>query len=111
MKSKIRDRRLTPEEVSKYKRLRELADAEKPEIVEMARQYEARRRKVAALISELKAHRAAKGMSLADVRERSGIDRSALSRLENGSPDNPTLETLLRYADAVECQLVIQPKE
>jgi len=33
--------------------------------------------------------------------ERSGIDKAALSRLENGVHDNPTVETLMRYAAAL----------
>ena len=36
-----------------------------------------------------------------DVAERSGIDKAALSRLENGVHDNPTVETLMRYATAI----------
>jgi transcriptional regulator with XRE-family HTH domain len=40
-------------------------------------------------------------LSLADVAERSGIDKAALSRLENGVHDNPTVETLARYAAAL----------
>lgn len=33
--------------------------------------------------------------------ERSGIDKAALSRLENGVHGNPTVDTLMRYAAAV----------
>lgn len=52
-------------------------------------------------LAELKRVREAAGLSLADVAERSGIDKAALSRLENGVHDNPTIETLMRYAAAV----------
>src|SRR5947209_19972614 len=52
-------------------------------------------------LAELKRVREAAGLSLADVAERSGIDKAALSRLENGVHDNPTVETLMRYATAV----------
>ena len=52
-------------------------------------------------LAELKTARTAAGLSLADVAERSGIDKAALSRLENGIQANPTVETLLRYAAAV----------
>lgn len=37
-------------------------------------------------------------LSLADLAERSGIDRAAISRLENGLVENPTLGTLSRLA-------------
>jgi transcriptional regulator with XRE-family HTH domain len=49
----------------------------------------------------LKAERMKKGLSLADMKERTGIERSALSRLENNAEANPTVNTLTRYADAV----------
>jgi DNA-binding XRE family transcriptional regulator len=52
-------------------------------------------------LADLKKARAAAGLSLADVAERSGIDKAALSRLENGIHTNPTVETLLRYAAAL----------
>jgi predicted transcriptional regulator len=53
------------------------------------------------LLHELKKAREAQGLSLADVSERSGIDRAAVSRLENGLQLNPTVETLYRYAGAL----------
>ncbi len=108
MKGKIRDRKLTPEEAAKYRRLRELVEQDKPAIAQMAQSYEERRERIAALVAELKARRAAQGLSLADVRDRTGIDRAALSKLENGEPQNPSIETLLRYASAVGCELVLQ---
>jgi transcriptional regulator with XRE-family HTH domain len=41
------------------------------------------------------------GVSLTDVANRSGMDRAAISRLENGVCLNPTVDTLYRYAHAV----------
>ena len=35
------------------------------------------------------------------MKERTGIERSTLSRLENNATANPTINTLSRYADAV----------
>ena len=46
-------------------------------------------------------------MSLADLRDRTDIERSALSRLENAFP-NLTARTLERYAEAVGKRIVIQ---
>ncbi|MEZ6129290.1 MAG: helix-turn-helix transcriptional regulator [Planctomycetaceae bacterium] len=54
----------------------------------------------------LKAAREAKGMSLADVEELTGIGKSSLSLLENGK-GNPTLETLKRIADAIGAKLTV----
>ncbi len=58
-----------------------------------------------AMLAALKNHREAKGMSLADVAERCGMDRSAVSRLENGVYLNPTLDTLYRYARAIGAEI------
>ena len=52
-------------------------------------------------VLRLKQLREAAGLSLADVAERSGIDRAAICRLENGQHQNPTIGTLNRYADAL----------
>jgi len=110
MKRISRGRPLTPDEAKKYDRLRKLVEKDKPAIEKMAREYQQRRDRVSGLVAALKNERQRLGLSLADVRERSGLDRSALSRLENGQPENPTVETLLRYAEAVGCQVVIQAK-
>ena len=58
-------------------------------------------------VASLRRVREQRGLSLADVAERSGIDRSALSRLENEHNLNPTLETLGRYAEALGLELSI----
>ncbi len=58
-----------------------------------------------AMLAALKTQREAKGLSLADVAERCGIDRSAVSRLENGVYLNPTLDTLYRYAAAIGAEI------
>ncbi len=53
------------------------------------------------MLAKLKKHRENRGLSLADIAKRSGIDRAAISRLENGVYVNPTVDTLYRYAEAV----------
>ncbi len=50
-------------------------------------------------------------MTLADVSARCGIDQPALSRLENGHTQNPTLDTLWRYAAAVGKRLVLTAED
>ena len=52
-------------------------------------------------LQALKREREQCGLSIADVAERSGLDRAVVSRLENGKQDNPTVATLMRYAAAV----------
>jgi transcriptional regulator with XRE-family HTH domain len=44
---------------------------------------------------------------LSDIEERTGIGRSALSRLENETEPNPTVVTLTRYAEALGKKLVV----
>jgi len=107
MKRITRDRRLTPEEASKYKEVREQAAGELPELVERHHERMAILDQFRELFGELKAAREAKGLSLADLTERTGMDRSALSKLEVGQRPNPTLETLARYAEAVGKRLVV----
>ena len=62
------------------------------------------------LLSALRAlrkERESRGLSLAMIAERSGIDKAALSRLENGLQTNPTMDTLYRYASAIGVELVL----
>ena len=63
----------------------------------------------------LKQAREAAGMSLREVAEKMAIDPGALIRLENGVNDNPTIDTLFRYANSLGKQIVVQivdlPKE
>jgi DNA-binding XRE family transcriptional regulator len=56
---------------------------------------------IARFIGSLRKHREEGGLSLADVADRSGIDKASLSRLENGWYPNPTVATLARYARAI----------
>ena len=109
-KHTTRDRKLTPAEAEKYRNLRQEADRQRPGIIAKAQEarQKVRRAKLARLMQQLKAAREAKGLSLADVYERTGIDRSALSKLENVTNDNPTIDSLLRYAAVVGKKLEIQ---
>jgi DNA-binding phage protein len=59
------------------------------------------------LLGALQAERKRQGLSLADIHERTGIDRAALSRLENNEEANPTLTTLERYASAVGKHMIV----
>ena len=49
----------------------------------------------------LKAERERQGLSLADVSDRCGVEKGAISRLENGLNANPTLDTIRRCAEAL----------
>ena len=53
------------------------------------------------LIGALRAARERQGLSLADIAERTGMDRGAIHKLEIGLNSNPTYTTLTRYASAL----------
>ncbi len=59
------------------------------------------------LVDELRAAREVQGLSLADVAERTGIDRASLNKIETRKNQNPTYGTLSRYAAAVGRSLTI----
>ena len=105
MKRIIRQQRLTVEEAAKYQAIREQVEKEMPEL--LARHYEriAALDKVEDVVKQLRAAREQKGMSLIDVSQRTGMHPSDLSRLETEERPNPTLDTLVRYADAVGLRL------
>jgi DNA-binding XRE family transcriptional regulator len=63
------------------------------------------------LLRLLKASREAAGLTLADLSARCGIDQPALSRLENGHTQNPTLDTLWRYAAAIGKRLLLSAED
>jgi DNA-binding XRE family transcriptional regulator len=103
-----RDMGWTPEDRARHKAVREKFQNERPSPKDLLESGEYAGPiphgvylSLMAALRELKKAREATGLSLADVAERSGIDKAALSRLENGVHDNPTVETLMRYASAV----------
>ena len=98
-------REATEEEKARHRRIREQIKAELPDIKTRAQQQltEALQRGIAIqhIMAVLKAERVKKGLSLSEMKERTGIERSTLSRLENQEEANPTINTLTRYAAAV----------
>ncbi|MEX2138714.1 MAG: helix-turn-helix domain-containing protein [Pirellulales bacterium] len=107
MKRITRNRRLTPEEAAKYRSIRDRVAEELPELIARHHERMATLDELHELLVQLKAAREAKGLSLADLTELTGMDRSALSKLETGQRANPTVETLVRYAEAVGKRLVV----
>jgi hypothetical protein len=82
MKRITRDQLLTPEEVAKYKQVREQVAAELPDLVARHHERMASLDELQTVLMDLKAAREAKGLSLADLTALTGMDRSALSKLE-----------------------------
>jgi DNA-binding Xre family transcriptional regulator len=95
-RSVSRGRRLTKAEAAKYRKIRRQVEEElppaKPDAMKVA-------------IAKLRAMREAKGMTLAELAERTGMTRGNIARLE--SQKNATLRTLERYAAGLGCKLEI----
>lgn len=108
MRRIVRDRRLTPEEATRYNQVRDQIKAELPDLVHRHNQrMEASERLLKGVLEELKAAREQKGLSLTDLTDLTGMDSTALSNLESGQKPNPSFETLARYAGAVGKRLVV----
>lgn len=104
---RTRDRYLTPEEAEKYRKIRGQIEEEKPQInARIKAQLEAAS-SVQRVFQQLKPVREAKGLSLRDIQELTGIDASSLSKLERGERENFTVDTLVRYAQALGKQVAV----
>lgn len=110
-KTKRIRRELTPAEQDRLRRARKESEADRLQIEEMARRAKADHDAVLAEIRQaveaLRTERAAQGLSLAAVKDRTGFSRSSICRLENDLEANPTVSTLIRYAQALGKRLVI----
>jgi ribosome-binding protein aMBF1 (putative translation factor) len=98
----------TPEEAAKLRAVRERYQREKPTpeqlLAEGGHQDFVPMGELMLLhylATTLRRERERQGLTLAQLSERSGIDQAALSRLENGRNENPTVDTLYRVAAAL----------
>jgi transcriptional regulator with XRE-family HTH domain len=96
------------EEMARHKAIRERFQREKPSLEQLVSSGEYNEPlpmgeylSIRQAVFALKRAREAAGLSLADVAERTGIDKGALSRIETGQHLNPTISTLCRYAHAL----------
>jgi predicted transcriptional regulator len=102
----------TPEQQRQLKEIRErfqqkrpgleelLAEGDATEVVSQGEYLDLR-----TMLAALKKSRERRGLSLTDAARRSGMDRAAISRLENGVYVNPTVDTLYRYAQAIGAEI------
>ena len=109
-----RPRAQTPQQEAEEQAVRERFQAEKPSLQDlvdtgdvasattMGEFWELKK-----TFAALKATRQEKGLSIADVSKLTGIDRAAISRLENGQMANPTIGTVSRYAKALGKRVVV----
>lgn len=119
-KSRITRRPPTPEEKARFEELSRQVEAELPELRRQARRSFDRYERglidtlrktgvfdLPATVAALKKAREEQGLTLAQVSAASGMSVPALSSLENGRNDNPTLRTLQRYARAIGRRFVV----
>jgi len=97
----------TPEQLAELKATRERFQREKPTRAQLEASGEYGQGMptityfaIMAFLKRMRELREEAGLSLADVAERTGMDKAFLSRLETGQ-GNPTLDTLARYAAAL----------
>jgi DNA-binding Xre family transcriptional regulator len=103
----MRKSALSADEARTAKHLRESIAGELDSIRSRAKQLLAEARAVKAVCAALRDARREQGFTLGDLERMTGIDRSALSKLERGERPNITFETLVRYAAALGKQLRI----
>jgi DNA-binding XRE family transcriptional regulator len=108
----------TPEQLAELRAVRDRFQREKPSLDDLIASGEYsgpyRQGDVLAFLSavaSLKRERERRGLTLAEVSKRSGLDKGMISRLENGKVLNPTISTLWRYADAIGARinLAVEP--
>jgi DNA-binding XRE family transcriptional regulator len=111
----FRNREHSPEETARQKAIREKFQRERPSLDDLIASGD-----VEAVMSqgeyfdllETLAHfknlREEAGLSLSDVADRTGLDRAAISRLENGQVGNPTIGTLQTLAHGLGKRLVVR---
>jgi DNA-binding XRE family transcriptional regulator len=102
----------TAEQAEKYRKIRKLIGDEWPEIREEAILLrDGQQRDLTDVVALLKTERETQGLAQADISESTGISKAAISRLESGENVNPTLNTLMRYADALGKRLSVVMSE
>ncbi len=107
-KSVTQGSRRTPEQIEHDRAIRERFQRDKPSLAALVAggEYSAPIKQgeyltLMEFASQVKHTREQMKLSLADVSGLSGLDRSAISRLENGLIENPTIGTLLKVAKSL----------
>ena len=52
-------------------------------------------------VGMIKQRRESLGLTISEVAQRMGVDHAAVSRLESGKQSNPTVNTVMRYVEAI----------
>lgn len=110
-KAKRVTRSLTEKETSKLKAARKAAEQDKAAILAKGQKHKRASDAARQLIARLRDERERAGISLADVKDKTGISREAICALENKEHPNPTVRTLWQYADALGLTVEIVKKD
>jgi ribosome-binding protein aMBF1 (putative translation factor) len=104
MAKQVRSKRgtLTAEQRQRMRDAYDIAEAHKEDIIQEGREWLDAARQRLAFLREA---REQAGLSLEQVAERMGVDKSNLAKLEKAG--NPTIDTLERYAAALGQRLVM----
>jgi ribosome-binding protein aMBF1 (putative translation factor) len=114
MKRETRDQRnRSPQEVARLREIRERFQREKPSLSSLVASGEfsppikqGEYFLVMQLAAMLKKERENSGLTLQNLSDATGIDRSAISRIENGVAENPTIGTIAKIAGSLGKRLV-----
>jgi len=108
MSHRYRSRLRTPEEVENDRRVRAKYQSTRPSLDDLLATgdytppiSQGEYLDLMSFAAGIRASRESLQLSLADVSKLTGIDKSALSRLESGQAENPTYNTLQRVAAAL----------
>jgi DNA-binding Xre family transcriptional regulator len=103
---------LTAKQRAAFKAIRKRAEIDQPSLDELIERNEAEKfvshgafMELLTLVDAIRHERERRKLSLTEVAQRSGLTRAMVSKLENGRNPNPTLDTLARYALALDMQV------
>ncbi|MEZ6098447.1 MAG: helix-turn-helix domain-containing protein [Pirellulaceae bacterium] len=108
-KAKPLNRDLTAAERARIAKVRRDIESELPEIRQRGRKYKHASLTARNIVNTLKAAREEQGVSLAGLKELTGMTREMVCALENNNDPNPTIRTLAEYAEAVGMEIVVVP--
>lgn len=105
-------RELTPEQKERVAAARQVELEHKDEYAAEARRHFASKDRARSMLKDafarLREERKRQGLTFAEVAEKAGMSRGAVSNLEQGTRGNPTLATLLRCAAALGFEVEIR---
>ncbi|MEM6655674.1 MAG: helix-turn-helix transcriptional regulator [Planctomycetota bacterium] len=86
---------------ARHRRGRAKVDAAEESLLYEAREVAEALRLSRGVLADLRAERERQGLSLADLMNKTGMSRAAISKLENDEGPNPTIQTIVRLASAL----------